>query len=220
MSPLSPLSSRGPSAFDPTSAVRAANQTPLARRLAERIGRDGPVSFRDWMDACLYQPGLGYYRRGQPTVGRDGDFLTSPEVHPLFGAALGHLTGEFWHSLGRPGRMRIAEVGPGTGALAESMLSHDRRERTRPARCDRVHVGRTRRPGRRLTAAAAGAIPQRDQSAGDLSTRRRTSARLRQRAARRRARASAPVRRRTLAGALRRLLARVGLPALLSSTRR
>ncbi|MCY3568754.1 MAG: SAM-dependent methyltransferase [Chloroflexi bacterium] len=123
LSPLSQLSPEGPSTFDPTSAVRAANQTPLARRLAERIGRDGPVSFRDWMDACLYQPGLGYYRRGQPTVGRNGDFLTSPEVHPLFGAALGHLAGELWHSLGRPGPMRVAEVGPGTGALAESMLS-------------------------------------------------------------------------------------------------
>ena len=106
------------------SAVRAAPDTPLARSLAKRIRRDGPIRFRDWMDACLYHPELGYYRRGQPTVGRDGDFLTSPEVHPLFGAALGHLTCELWHSLGRPSPMRVAEVGPGTGALAESMLGH------------------------------------------------------------------------------------------------
>jgi len=121
---MSPLSPRGPVTFDPMSVVTATPGTPLARSLAERIRRDGPISFRDWMDACLYHPELGYYRRGQPTVGRDGDFLTSPEVHPLFGAALGHLTRELWNSLGRPGRMRVAEVGPGTGALAESMLGH------------------------------------------------------------------------------------------------
>ncbi|MYB21289.1 MAG: hypothetical protein F4066_05100 [Chloroflexi bacterium] len=121
---MSPLSLRGSATFDPMSAVRATPDTPLARSLAKRIRRDGPISFRDWMDVCLYHHELGYYRRGQPTVGREGDFLTSPEVHPLFGAALGHLLGELWYSLGRPSAMSVAEVGPGTGALAESMLSH------------------------------------------------------------------------------------------------
>ncbi len=117
------MSSGGPATFDPLAVTRPTPDTPLARILAERIRTDGPLSFRDWMDACLYHPDLGYYRRGQPTVGREGDFLTSPEVHPLFGAALGHVAVALWHSMNRPSPMRVTEVGPGTGALAESMLN-------------------------------------------------------------------------------------------------
>ncbi len=114
----------GPTTFDPLAAAQSTLDTPLARILAARIQRDGPISFREWMHSCLYHREHGYYRRGRPTVGRDGDFLTSPEVHPLFGAAVGHLALELWRQLDRPPAFRVAEVGPGTGALAESMLRH------------------------------------------------------------------------------------------------
>ena len=115
---------RGPSTFDPTTVAGQTLDTPLSRILAERIQRDGPISFAEWMEACLYHPQFGYYRSDRPTVGRDGDFLTSPEVHPIFGGAMGHVALELWHDLGRPARFEIAEVGPGTGALAESLLRH------------------------------------------------------------------------------------------------
>lgn len=118
------MSSGGPTTFDPLAVARPTLVTPLARILADRIQQSGPITFRDWMQACLYHPQHGYYRRGQPTVGRDGDFLTSPEVHPLFGAAIGHVAAELWKQLGRPAPLRIAEIGPGTGALAESLLRH------------------------------------------------------------------------------------------------
>lgn len=118
------MSSGGPTTFDPLGVVRPTLVTPLARILADRIQQSGPITFRDWMQACLYHPQHGYYRRGQPTVGRDGDFLTSPEVHPLFGAAIGHSAEALWKQLGRPSPFRIAEIGPGTGALAESLLRH------------------------------------------------------------------------------------------------
>ena len=109
--------------FDPLSAaVTPALDTPLAELLAERITAHGPISFADWMDACLYHPQHGYYRREAPTVGRDGDFLTSPEVHPLFGGAVAYLVAAAWEQLGRPAPFQIAEIGPGSGALAESML--------------------------------------------------------------------------------------------------
>lgn len=114
----------GPTTFDPLAAARPVLDTPLARRLSERIRRDGPITFHDWMGSCLYDPRHGYYRRGQSTVGRDGDFLTSPEVHPLFGAAVGHIASELWRAIGSPTSFRIAEVGPGTGSLAEAMLRH------------------------------------------------------------------------------------------------
>ena len=116
----------GPSTFDPLAAAQTTLDTPLARILADRIRQDGPMTFHEWMKTCLYQPELGYYRRGRPTVGRDGDFLTSPEVHPLFGAAVGHVSIELWRQLDGPATFRVAEVGPGTGSLAESMLRHIR----------------------------------------------------------------------------------------------
>ena len=116
------MTQAGPARFDPLAAASALD-TPLAAILAERIRREGPISFAEWMRACLYHPQHGYYRRGAPTVGRDGDFLTSPEVHPLFGAAVGHVIASLWRQRGASA-FRVAEVGPGTGALAESILRH------------------------------------------------------------------------------------------------
>ena len=118
------MTQSGPTTFNPLAVAQQTLDTPLSRILAARIQRDGPLTFADWMEQCLYHPEHGYYRRGQPTVGRDGDFLTSPEVHPIFGAAIGHLAHELWRRGGRAEPLRIAEVGPGTGALAESILRH------------------------------------------------------------------------------------------------
>lgn len=101
----------------------AAASTPLARLLCERIRARGPITYAEWMGAALYEPGRGYYRRGRPTVGRDGDFLTSPEVHPVFGVAAARAAAAVYEALGRPDPFRIVEVGPGTGALAESLLA-------------------------------------------------------------------------------------------------
>lgn len=103
-------------------AAGAAAATPLARLLCARIRAGGPITYAEWMGAALYEPGLGYYRRGRPTVGPEGDFLTSPELHPLFGAAVGAVAAAVHEALGRPNPLRIVEVGPGTGALAESLL--------------------------------------------------------------------------------------------------
>ena len=109
----------------------SATSTPLAGLLAQRIRAHGPITYADWMAAALYHPRHGYYRRGRPTVGRAGDFLTSPEVHPIFGAATAQLVSSVADvlvasvagALGRPPSLRVVEVGPGTGALAESLLT-------------------------------------------------------------------------------------------------
>lgn len=113
------MTQRGAAPFDPLAAVNLPGlDTPLAMRLAERIAERGPITFAEWMEACLYDSEHGYYRRGVPTVGRDGDFLTSPEVHPLFGASVGQVISELWR--GKP--LTVVEVGPGSGAMAESIL--------------------------------------------------------------------------------------------------
>lgn len=97
--------------------------TPLARSLCARIRASGPITYAEWMGAALYDARHGYYRRGRPTVGPEGDFLTSPEVHPIFGAAVGEVALGVHEALGRPQPLQIVEVGPGTGALAESLLA-------------------------------------------------------------------------------------------------
>ncbi len=101
----------------------SATSTPLADLLAQRIRAHGPITYAEWMAAALYHPRHGYYRRGRPTVGRAGDFLTSPEVHPVFGAATAELVSTVAAALGSPPPLRVTEVGPGTGALAESLLT-------------------------------------------------------------------------------------------------
>ena len=111
----------GATSFNPLAVAQQSLDTPLSRILADRIQREGPMTFADWMEQCLYHPQHGYYLSGRTTIGRDGDFLTSPEVHPLFGAAIAHLALELSrHS--DDGPFHVAEIGPGTGALAESFL--------------------------------------------------------------------------------------------------
>ncbi len=106
-----------------------AGATPLAAAMAERIRAEGPITFAAFMDAALYDETQGYYRRGGATVGREGDYLTSPEVHPLFGYVIGALAAELWDQLGRPTPWIVREVGPGSGACMESLCAWIRSQR-------------------------------------------------------------------------------------------
>jgi SAM-dependent MidA family methyltransferase len=95
---------------------------PLEAELRERIRQDGPMSFRDVMQAALYHPVYGYYTnlRG---FGAQGDFITSPERHPAFGWLLGRQALEVYEALDGPTPFRILELGAGSGALAESLMT-------------------------------------------------------------------------------------------------
>lgn len=94
----------------------------LVEALREEIRRDGPITFAQFMTRALYEPGHGYYRREQPGPGRAGDFITAPETHPIFGAAVGRLVAQVWETLGRPSPFTITEPGAGTGAMAAGLL--------------------------------------------------------------------------------------------------
>ena len=91
--------------------------------IRDEIARHGPITFARFMERALYEPGHGYYRRPEPGPGRDGDFLTAPEAHPIFGAAVGRLVEEAWVALGRPEPFTVTEHGAGTGALAVGLLT-------------------------------------------------------------------------------------------------
>ena len=94
----------------------------LAARIHDEIARDGPITFARFMDLALYDPHGGYYRADAPRPGRDGDFLTAPEAHPIFGAALARAVADVWHRLGEPERFVLREYGAGTGTLALAVL--------------------------------------------------------------------------------------------------
>jgi SAM-dependent MidA family methyltransferase len=80
------------------------------------------MTFARFMDLALYDPDGGYYRSEAVRPGRDGDFLTAPEAHPIFGAALARAVADAWVRLGQPDPFVLREYGAGTGTLAVAIL--------------------------------------------------------------------------------------------------
>lgn len=95
---------------------------PLVRELRARIERDGPITFRDFMEAALYHPKFGYYTTADGATSRGGDFVTSPEVHPIFGTLVARTLLELWDTMGRPAHFDVVEQGAGSGLLARDLL--------------------------------------------------------------------------------------------------
>jgi NADH dehydrogenase [ubiquinone] 1 alpha subcomplex assembly factor 7 len=89
------------------------------RVIARTIRDEGPIPFDRFMTLALYGPG-GYYER--PPVGADGDFVTSPHVHPVFAELLARAVVDLHGRLGSPAPFRIWEVGAGDGTLARALL--------------------------------------------------------------------------------------------------
>jgi SAM-dependent MidA family methyltransferase len=101
------------------SADAAALSERLARLIASEIERGGGwLSFARYMELALYAPGLGYYMAGARKLGRDGDFVTAPEISPLFGRTLARQL----QQLAGPQPGAILEIGAGSGALAADVL--------------------------------------------------------------------------------------------------
>jgi SAM-dependent MidA family methyltransferase len=94
--------------------------TPLAAILADRIQSSGPITFAEYMEACLYYPLRGYYAKADQDPRRD--YFTNVDVGPLFGRLLARQFREMWQQLGRPSAFWLIECGAGTGALAKHIL--------------------------------------------------------------------------------------------------
>lgn len=78
--------------------------------------------FDEYLERALYDPARGFYAAGGQ-AGRRGDFLTSPEVGPLFGTVLARALDSWWHDLGEPDPFWVVEAGAGPGTLARAVLS-------------------------------------------------------------------------------------------------
>ena len=96
-----------------------ADETPM-RYVLRNMLQDSDLSFRDFVEVALYHPEFGYYSRGRSPVGREGDFVTSPALSPVFSFAVGRLVSEF---LSRNADVvcTIVDIGCGDGALIREL---------------------------------------------------------------------------------------------------
>ncbi len=82
----------------------------------------GAIPFSEYMRLALYGDG-GFYTTGGRAGRRGGDFITSPEVGPLFGTVVARALDAWWKELGSPSRFDVVECGAGPGTLARSILA-------------------------------------------------------------------------------------------------
>jgi SAM-dependent MidA family methyltransferase len=98
--------------------------TQLNDILKQRIAQKGRITFADFMSACLYEPGLGYYTSPGRKVGAEGDFYTSISVHAAFGRVIARETAQMWRCMGSPEAFTLVECGAGNGRLACDIMDY------------------------------------------------------------------------------------------------
>jgi len=95
----------------------------LLAALREEIALRGPITFERFMEVALYHPTSGYYASPDVRIGPDGDFMTSPEVSPIFGTCVANALARIAHEMRLPEPWSVVEAGPGSGRLALDILT-------------------------------------------------------------------------------------------------
>jgi SAM-dependent MidA family methyltransferase len=90
--------------------------------IARLIRREGAITFDRFVEAALYEPGVGFFASGHGAGRADRDFVTSPEVGSLFGACVARALDLGWHEMGDPDPFVVIEAGAGNGRLARDVL--------------------------------------------------------------------------------------------------
>ena len=103
-------------------ADELASSAQLVALIREEIVAHGPMPFSRFMERCLYAPGLGYYSAGRHKFGRDGDFVTAPELGALFARCVARALAPTLRLFAPDGD--FLELGGGSGAFAETALLH------------------------------------------------------------------------------------------------
>ncbi|GAA5989382.1 hypothetical protein JCM11641_004206 [Rhodosporidiobolus odoratus] len=93
----------------------------LLTALEETIKTHGPLPISRYMTLCLSHPTLGYYTT-RKVFGKEGDFVTSPEISQVFGELLAVWFVTQWLAQGAPKKVRVVELGPGKGTLLADIL--------------------------------------------------------------------------------------------------
>jgi len=125
-----PLSAE--TSLPPPSPEAAAHSQQLAEHIATVIANEGDwVPFSRYMELALYAPGLGYYAAGARKFGEEGDFVTSPEISPMFARCFALQAGQVLKNLGHGD---ILELGPGSGIFAADLFDALKEQGTVPGR--------------------------------------------------------------------------------------
>ncbi len=119
---------------------------------AEIAAAGGWISFARYMELALYAPGLGYYAAGAAKLGPAGDFVTAPELTPLFGRTLARTAAAVLEATGGD----VLELGAGSGRLARDLLGELTRLERPPGRYFILEVSPDLRERQRATLAEAG----------------------------------------------------------------
>ncbi len=105
---------------DPGPEARAQAHRLLASITEDILRAGGAIPFSRYLELALYAPGLGYYAGPSAKIGPAGDFVTAPEVSPLFSRCVARQCAEVLEHLGHG---EVLELGAGTGALAADLLA-------------------------------------------------------------------------------------------------
>lgn len=105
--------------FLSTDSIAQIHSDRLKLKILEEITRQGPLTFARYMNLALYSPGLGYYSAGAYKFGVSGDFVTAPEISPLFSECIGRQCYQILQDLNGG---NILELGAGTGMMAVGIL--------------------------------------------------------------------------------------------------
>ena len=130
----------------------------LRDRLVARIRARGPLSFAEYMEAALYDPGEGYYST-RVALGFEGDYLTAADLGAHFGRSLARAFADCWALLGKPAAWDLVEAGAGRGTVLRDALVSLERERPDAARGVRPAIVEV---SPRLVAEQASALDGRD----------------------------------------------------------
>jgi SAM-dependent MidA family methyltransferase len=104
----------------PSAAAQAQSEQLIELILTEMAANGGRLSFARYMELALYAPGLGYYSGGSQKFGTAGDFVTAPEISPLFSRCLARQVADILRGLGGG---EVLEVGAGSGVMAAEVLA-------------------------------------------------------------------------------------------------
>lgn len=89
--------------------------------ILQEIKQKGSITVQRYMELALYHPLYGYYR-SQKVLGKEGDYITAPELTQVFGELLALWMIDLWHRLKQPSPIQIVELGPGRGLMIQDIL--------------------------------------------------------------------------------------------------
>ena len=93
----------------------------FTEQIHKKIRETGPITIAEFMTICLLDPTNGYYPTRDP-FGKDGDFITSPEISQMFGELIGLWCMQTWHDMGQPKKINLIEYGPGRGIMMQDIV--------------------------------------------------------------------------------------------------